>query len=125
MSPLSLPIIDITPFLDLSQAAHKPVCAQQIRTACRDVGFFYLTGHGVPPELMKDVLDVSREFFALPEEEKQLISIANNDKARGYQRLGENVTKYFKDWHEVRDPLLYAYHRFPSGWGGPNWDICP
>ena len=32
--------------------------------------------------------------------EKDEISITKVDLARGYQRLGQNITRYEKDWHE-------------------------
>ncbi|KAJ3371459.1 hypothetical protein HDU91_005290 [Kappamyces sp. JEL0680] len=38
--------------------------------------------------------------------EKEEISIQKNDFARGYQRLGQNITQYQSDWHEGVD--LYA-----------------
>ena len=98
---LPLPLIDIGPFLDPAKAADKTTCVEHICAACRDVGFFYLIGHGIPNEMIQSVIDLSRQFFDRPDEEKQAISIASNDAARGYQRLGENVTRYFKDWHEV------------------------
>ena len=47
--------------------------------------------------------DLARDFFALPNSEKEKISITNTDLSRGYQRLGQNITKYAKDWHEAID----------------------
>ncbi|KAJ3092141.1 hypothetical protein HK102_010421 [Quaeritorhiza haematococci] len=119
---LALPIIDISPFLASSEDVKKdpsaPAAAasyieqakkatgELIDKACREVGFFYLTGHGIPEEDLQEVRQLARDFFALPLEEKEEISIAKTDKARGFQRLGQNITKYAKDWHEAID--LYA-----------------
>lgn len=71
--------------------------AQSLYAACHDVGFFYLTGHGIPRETQQAVLDAAREFFLnASEEEKAAIARKEVDEggdgARGWQRLGENVT---------------------------------
>ncbi|KAJ1555169.1 hypothetical protein HK096_007884 [Nowakowskiella sp. JEL0078] len=108
---LTLPIIDISPFLpnaaDILDAEtlqmSKLAMAELVDAACRDVGFFYLVGHGVSEETRKQVLDLGRKFFALDLDEKEKISITKSDFARGYQKLGQNVTKYEKDWHEAID----------------------
>lgn len=112
---LSLPLVDISPFLAANTcsaeqqealAQAKAASAQVMNEACRNVGFFYLIGHGVDESELKRVRDLAQDFFHRPEEVKQAISILNGDLARGYQRLGQNVTQYQNDWHEGLD--LYA-----------------
>eukprot|EP01126_Amoeba_proteus_P014329 TRINITY_DN1626_c0_g1_i10.p1 TRINITY_DN1626_c0_g1~~TRINITY_DN1626_c0_g1_i10.p1 ORF type:complete len:290 (-),score=59.24 TRINITY_DN1626_c0_g1_i10:159-1028(-) len=49
------------------------------------------------------MLEVARRFFGQPEEEKMKISITNSKVFRGYQQLGQNITKYQRDWHEAID----------------------
>lgn len=39
-------------------------------------------GHGVPGDLMQKVLDVSREFFMLPDEEKLTIKMSSSSHFR-------------------------------------------
>jgi isopenicillin N synthase-like dioxygenase len=77
-TPPTLPVIDISPFVDAEKMkdveARKQV-AQQIHHACAEVGFFYITNHGVAPELVEGVLSMAREFFGQPVEEKEKISI--------------------------------------------------
>ncbi|RHZ83205.1 hypothetical protein Glove_99g375 [Diversispora epigaea] len=109
----NLPIIDISAFtapdddgddeIIKNRPELKIQTAKKIHEACRDVGFFYLTGHNVPREISDQVLNLGNEFFQLDDKEKMKLSIANEDMARGYQRLGENVTRYQKDWHEALD----------------------
>ncbi|CAB4476555.1 unnamed protein product [Rhizophagus irregularis] len=48
-------------------------------------------------------LKIAKQIYEACQEEKIKYSIANEDYARGYQRLGENVTRYKKDWHEALD----------------------
>lgn len=107
---LQLPIIDISPYVltDESQEGRQHT-AEALDKACTDVGFFYLTGHGIPSSTTDRVIDLAREFFLnSPEEEKTSIQradagIDSGDSARGYQKIGENVTKGRRDWHEAID----------------------
>jgi isopenicillin N synthase-like dioxygenase len=83
----SLPVIDLSPYLDGS-SSYPPTeaqkkCSAAIHEACVEYGFFYLAGLGLHPDEMDRVLTLAREFFALPNEEKDKISIANQDMARG------------------------------------------
>lgn len=93
-----LPIIDISPFLSpTSSETAQSETAQALYAACHDVGFFYLTGHGIPEKTQQAVLDAAREFFLnASEEEKATIARREVDEggdgARGWQKLGENVT---------------------------------
>lgn len=103
-----LPIIDIAPFVDekVFSKEERLRVGKQVDDACREWGFFYLKNHGLTIEEMAEIREVASEFFKLPLEEKQAISIEKNDYARGYQRLGQNITLYAQDWHEGVD--LYA-----------------
>jgi isopenicillin N synthase-like dioxygenase len=53
---ISVPIIDLS---DLR-------ASDAIDRACREVGFFGVTGHGVPVEVVTAAWDTSRRFFDLP-----------------------------------------------------------
>src|SRR5258707_14074354 len=61
----AIPVIDISPLMDGSPAQAQAV-AKALGQACRDVGFFYISGHGVPPALMQRVFDSSAAFFTGP-----------------------------------------------------------
>lgn len=90
MSPtsLTLPIIDLSAFtapgdeIINNRQELKIKAAKKIHEACRDVGFFYLTGHNVPQEICNQVLKLGNEFFQLDDKEKMKLSIANEDVAR-------------------------------------------
>lgn len=79
----TLPLIDIAPLYGTESAAWRDV-ATQIDTACRDWGFFYITGHGIPPERIDALLAAAKAFFALPEAEKLKIDITRTAHHRGY-----------------------------------------
>lgn len=87
------------PVLDLRSAGFVAA----LRAAARDVGFFYLVGHGVPDALAAALFAASRRFFALPEERKLAIQMANTRHFRGYTRLGDELTGGRTDWREQID----------------------
>ncbi len=64
-----IPVIDLTPFRT-GGADERRAVAAQIDAACRDIGFFYVVGHGVPESLRQNVLDEARAYFARPMDEK-------------------------------------------------------
>src|SRR5690349_22240342 len=70
-----------------------PAKAAAIERACRDSGFFYVTGHGVPAELISRLDSAAREFFALPEPVKMEIAMARGGRAwRGFFPVGAELT---------------------------------
>ncbi|MBO2930200.1 2-oxoglutarate and iron-dependent oxygenase domain-containing protein [Metapseudomonas otitidis] len=79
----TLPLIDIAPLYGTDSAAWRDV-ATQIDAACRDWGFFYITGHGIPSERIDALLAAAKAFFALPEAEKLKIDITRTAHHRGY-----------------------------------------
>jgi isopenicillin N synthase-like dioxygenase len=62
--PAALPVIDVGPLVDRAPAAARAAVAGQIQAACRERGFFYATGHGVPAGLLGQLAEASAEFFA-------------------------------------------------------------
>jgi len=61
--------------------------------ACRDVGFFYLVGHGVEPALQDRLDALARQFFARPDVEKAEIAMARGGRAwRGWFPVGGELT---------------------------------
>lgn len=74
-----------------------------LREAGHRVGFFYLTGHGVPPELVTRVLGAARRLFELPQEDKDAVAMVRSPHFRGYTRLGGEVTRGQVDWREQID----------------------
>jgi isopenicillin N synthase-like dioxygenase len=83
----AIPVIDISTLVDGS-LAHAQAVAKALGQACRDVGFFYISGHGVPPALMKRVFDTSAAFFTGPASIREAVSFSGPGDNRGYIRLG-------------------------------------
>lgn len=76
---------------------------RQLRTVAHEVGFFYLTGHGVPEHLTDRLLTEARRLFALPDADKDAVAMRNSPHFRGYTRLGGELTGGVVDWREQID----------------------
>jgi len=101
MTELNLPILDLSQ-LDAGDDAAARFRAD-LRAATRDVGFFYLTGTGIPSELEDRLHRAARDFFALPEDDKLAIENVKSPHFRGYTRVGGERTKGAVDWREQID----------------------
>lgn len=94
-------MIDISALVECGNPDDVASAVAAIGTACRDVGFFYITGHGVPDTLVRQLQEQSHAFFALPEEEKMEISMAKGGRAwRGYFPVGSELTSGRPDMKE-------------------------
>lgn len=122
----ALPIVDVATLRDGSATGiDKAAVAQRLDQAFVEKGFCYIKGHGIPDDLLENVLKNSREFFALPLTTKSEMSIQiaeSGAPVRGYQALRENVTQGAPDMHEAIDfysENLPAAHK-ESPLGGKN-----
>ncbi|HEY1624895.1 MAG TPA: 2-oxoglutarate and iron-dependent oxygenase domain-containing protein [Streptosporangiaceae bacterium] len=95
----ALPVIDVSPLLE--SGTDTAAVAAQIEAACRDRGFFYVAGHGVPQDLLDRLAAVSTDFFALPLADKLDIEMARGGRAwRGYFPVGAEFTSGRPDLKE-------------------------
>lgn len=101
MSALNLPILDLS-LLDQGPEAASHF-RDELRAATHDVGFFYLTGTGVTPDLEARLLQAAHDFFALPEADKLAIENITSPHFRGYTRVGGERTQGRVDWREQID----------------------
>ena len=104
---MTSPAISTLPILDLSRLNGSVEDAEGFRNDLRrvthEVGFFYLTGHGISDESIAQMMALSRAFFALPEEQKLAIENTNSPYFRGYTRVGGELTLGKTDWREQID----------------------
>ena len=87
VSESALPIINVSP-LRHGTTDDRQAVGREIRAACLDLGFMYVVGHGVDPDLRADVFAQSAAFFALPEDRKYAIDMKLSPHNRGYEPLG-------------------------------------
>jgi isopenicillin N synthase-like dioxygenase len=83
-----IPIIDLSP-LSGSDADALQALTEEIRLACSRVGFFYIKNHGIPQDLIARAYRGSKQFFALPDQEKLKYHISKSAAHRGFIPLYE------------------------------------
>jgi isopenicillin N synthase-like dioxygenase len=95
----AIPEIDVGPLL--AGGHGTAAVAADLDRACREVGLFYVTGHGVDPALQAQLDTLARHFFALPAAAKELIAMARGGRAwRGWFPLGGELTAGVADQKE-------------------------
>ena len=97
----TLPVLDLA-LLELPDAEQSPYLAE-LRTTARDVGFFYLINHGINSQLLQNVQSITQAFFALPDAQKQQVSMIHSPHFRGYNRAGVEYTREQRDQREQFD----------------------
>jgi len=96
------PVINIAP-LFAARSAGEPLdgpTVARIRTACAAWGFFYVTGHGVAPDLVKRFYAEKAKFFALPAGTKGRVRRSAQNSKGWYD---DELTKNKRDWKEGFD----------------------
>ncbi|XP_010941861.2 protein LATERAL BRANCHING OXIDOREDUCTASE 1 [Elaeis guineensis] len=104
------------PLIDLSPLLHSPIPTDggaappaissllaEVEAACRDWGFFQVINHGVPSELLDNIMAASKGFFALPAEEKWQVK---RDEVNPLGYYNTEHTKNVRDWKEVFDLIV-------------------
>lgn len=69
MSRFDVPVLDVSPYVAGGHAASDPECAAvaaAFDTACREVGFIQIIGHGIDLDAIAGLTAGLDEFFALP-----------------------------------------------------------
>jgi len=122
MSPTFPPLIDLT----------DDDAPAQLDRACREVGFFQVTGHGIPDEVLDALESAAEEFFTRPLEEKLRWVSPSPEIERGYSAKGTEGLSYsvgleqppdlFEAFTVGLEPLPDdpAYHTDAHHWFAPN-----
>lgn len=86
-----IPILDVSALVQGDPKGVDAV-ARRIGEACRSIGFFCVTGHGIEPAMMRHTFDKMKAFFALPFEQKIAVTMARSPNNLGYMPLeGETL----------------------------------
>jgi len=96
----AIPIIDVSGLASPDIDARRRV-ADALGRACRDVGFFYVAGHGISDGVRRGMFDAAHRFFAEPVAVKEALSIRLSPHNRGYAGFGS----------ERLDPLAAVDHK--------------
>jgi len=114
-------VIDQVPILDIERLADDPAALAALDRACAEWGFFQVTGHGIPQDLMEATLARMREFFALPPHEKRAVERTATNAWGFFER---ELTKNTRDWKEIYDvgPEVTSG---PLAGNVPQWPVSP
>src|SRR5215510_12470558 len=84
------PVIDLRSLHEpqVPAAAPHPI-VRRVSSACEEIGFFAVTGHGVPGAVIADLVAQSYAFFDLPLAEKLAVRRPRPEQNRGYIAPGE------------------------------------
>ncbi|KAI8623002.1 2OG-Fe(II) oxygenase superfamily protein [Xylariaceae sp. FL1651] len=126
---------DVIPTIDLSLAndtSTLPQLLQALRHALINVGFLYVSNHGVPPSVIADLVAAMPELFTLGADAKRAVAFENSPHFLGYSGVGSETTGGKADLREQfefatelsatwREGLpLYERLRGPNQWPDNN-----
>lgn len=83
------------PTLDLSQASNPttlPHLLTTLRHALVDIGFLYITNHGVPSSTIADLVAALPQLFRLDAAAKRAVALENSPHFLGYSGVGSETT---------------------------------
>ena len=127
----AVPVVDISPLYGTDATAIAQT-AMALKTAASEVGFLYVTGHGLNAARFDAMLAATKNFFALPLDKKMQVYIGNSRNHRGYVPEGEEIfTMGTKDAKEAYDlsrdlPADDPDYRAGNPLLGPNqWPDLP
>ena len=109
----SVPLVDLSVG---SGAEDRRAIAREIHKACRDSGFFYVSGHDVSQALIDAQFEWSRRFFDLDQAGKQALHMARSANHAGYEPIGAQTLD--ADAHKAYE-LLQLSHRMTGQTPGP------
>ena len=85
--PGDIPVLDASDWFDGAAPAARDALAAQLREASTEVGFYSLTGHGVPSDVIGSAFDAVQQFHSLPLDAKLALAMDRPDwpvKGAGY-----------------------------------------
>lgn len=122
-----LPTVDISGLF-----SDDPLCrlavANELGRAARDVGFLYITGHGVSPALQMRLIEQAKAYFAQPLDDKMRFYIGQSENHSGYvpegeERFGDGVADC-KEAYDINYDYSAELGRRPM-LGPTQWPDAP
>lgn len=105
------------PVIDMSEDDEK--INRLTVNASQEWGMFQIVNHGIPSEVISKVQNVGREFFELPQEEKEVYAKPAGAKSvEGYGTFLQKEVEGKKGWvdhlfHKIWPPSAINYHFWP------------
>ncbi|KAJ0707597.1 putative oxidoreductase [Helianthus annuus] len=109
------------PVIDVSNSDHQSLVAS-ISEASKSWGIFQVVNHGIPNELISKLQNAGKDFFELPQEEKEVIA-----KPIGYEGVEGYGTKLQKEVGGKKGWVDHLFHRVwpPSAINYQFWPKNP
>lgn len=111
-----VPNIDLSPLLDGDDPDVRAQIAAEIDTACTQIGFFTITGHGVSADLIDRTRTMAVDFFALSEADKLKVERPKQRISRGYSGFGDRALGF--SLGVATPPDLHEAYAFGPDLGG-------
>ena len=91
---MTVPVIDLTPFVAAGPSDGRRRVGEAIDRACREFGFFTIVGHGIGDDVIEPVRRAALAFFDLPLDEKLAVVMPGDGYPYGYSPLsGESLNR--------------------------------
>ncbi|MBP6562447.1 MAG: isopenicillin N synthase family oxygenase [Neisseriaceae bacterium] len=103
MSTPTLPLLDFSQFR--AGGLPRQRFLAELRQAAHEVGFFYLSGHGIDAALAQQVRELIQAFFALPLADRLAVGMVYSPHFRGYTGLQAELTQGQPDGREQFDTM--------------------
>ena len=91
------------PVIDLDKASNPSIrdeVVEQLRHAVLSIGFLYVRNHGVPGNIIQDMVDALPVLFSLTVREKSEVALHNSPHFLGYSGTGSETTAGKADGRE-------------------------
>jgi isopenicillin N synthase-like dioxygenase len=99
----SIPVVDLK---ELDGPNRRRV-VEEIRRACEEGGFFQIVNHDVPVTAMKSMMEIAKEFFEMPVEDRAYLYSEDTNKLVRVSTSFNNHKETVLNW---RDYLIHSCH---------------
>ncbi|XP_008783539.1 protein DMR6-LIKE OXYGENASE 1-like [Phoenix dactylifera] len=111
-SDTTIPIVDLQGLAGTNRSR----VVEEIGIACENDGFFQVTNHGIPKDVIEGMLRVAKEFFHLPESER-LKSYSDDPAKTTRLSTSFNVkTEKASSWRDYLRLHCYPLENFVDEW---------
>ncbi|THG12050.1 hypothetical protein TEA_017423 [Camellia sinensis var. sinensis] len=106
---LIVPLCKTIPVIDLSmaEARDRNIIIKKVLNASQEFGFFQLINHGVSENLMDETMDLFKEFFDMPADDKA--SVYSDDPSH-LRRLFTSSYNYGHEEHKQKKWPFAGYN---------------